>query len=391
MDADRITGVAWAHRRCWGPLDADVQNSEIPVRWNRRSLFSFGEGDLGEFTDNNDLIIYDHPFVGDVCDRRLMLDLRQFLSADDISMLERNQVGLSYQSYHFNGGIWALPIDAAATMAAWRPDLMDGLDVKPPNTLDDVFELARHARELGKWVAWAAKPTDLFCTYISMMASLGFEVGHEDGPFAPRELSADVIEKMRDLRAMVHPNSARWNPIQLFDYMASNDDVIYTPYAFNYVNYSSAPDRRLVFGASPRMVSDRPARGLLGGAGIGISAKSRNPEAAFAYAMHLIDPAFQASDYVANGGQPGMRSAWMSPECDKMTNGFFSDCLQPMDAAFLRPNIPGFVSFFHEGTHRLAEMMNADADHNEYWNWLTNFYDVLRQEKKEPRVGALAP
>lgn len=387
MGADQITGVAWAHRRCWGPLDADVGQSKFDIRWNRRSLFSFGEGDLGEFVDENDLIIYDHPFVGDICDRGLMLDLRQFLSADDIDVFERNQVGASYKSYHFDGGIWGLPIDSAATMAAWRPDLLTEIGRTPPKTLDEVFELARRAREQDKWVAWAAKPTDLFCTYISMMASLGVEVGHGAGPFAPHDISAEVIDKMKTLRALVHPHSTRWNPIQLFDHMSSNDDVVYTPYAFNYVNYASSDARRLTFGASPKMAADQPARGLLGGAGIGISARSRNPELAFAYAMRLLDPAFQASDYVANGGQPGMRSAWTSPECDSMTNGFFSDCIEAMDDAFLRPIIPGFVCFFHEGTHRLAEVIDSDASHDAFWKWLTNFYDILRQEKKSRKLA----
>lgn len=387
MDAEQITGVAWAHRRCWGPLDADADESKFHIRWNRRSLYSFGEGDLGEFADANDLIIYDHPFVGDVCDRGLMLDLRQFLGADDIEMLERNQVGASYKSYHFDDGIWALPIDSAATTAAWRPNLLREIGCELPKTIDDVFDLARRAKEQGKWVAWAAKPTDLFCSYISMVASMGMAVGHEEGPFTPRELSAEVVEKMKMLRGLVHPKSLQWNPIQLFDHMSSNDDVVYSPYAFNYVNYSTANERGLAFGSSPRMVSDQPARGLLGGAGIGISAKSRNPEAAFAYAMRLIDPAFQASDYVANGGQPGMRSAWVSPECDEMANGFFSNCLQAMDDAFLRPTIPGFVSFFHEGTHRLSDMMNDNTSHDEFWNWLTNFYDVLRAEKRSRKVA----
>src|SRR5665647_2530255 len=62
-----ITGIAWDHRRCWGPLEASIgpylaeQGQE--VRWDRRSLYSFGEGDLGNFAERYDLVIYDLSLI----------------------------------------------------------------------------------------------------------------------------------------------------------------------------------------------------------------------------------------------------------------------------------------------------------------------------------------
>lgn len=386
MSVTKLAGVAWAHRRCWGPLEHTAETpgfaDGIEVRWKRRTLFSFGEGDLEDFTATNDLIIFDHPFTGDVASRGLMMDLGRFLTAEDIKMLESNQLGASYRSYSHKGGVYALPIDAAATTAAWRPDLMKKLDAKPPRHIRDVYELSSRARENNQWVAWAAKPTDLFCTYIAMLASLGVNVGHEDGPFCPQEQSAHVIQEMKRLRDVIYPGSFEWNPINLFDFMTSSDQVVYAPFAFNYVNYCTLPSRSLRFGASPRMLDHYPARGILGGAGIGVSASSQNPRAAFQYAMKLINPSYQASTYVAHGGQPGMRSAWISEDCDEMTNGFFSGCLEAMENAFLRPNIPGFITFFHEGTHKLASVVIHDSCHDEFWCWLTKFYDSLREGVK---------
>lgn len=382
MAKNTLVGVAWDHRRCWGPLEADAEawasNRGVSVRWNRRSLFSFGEGDLGEFVDAHDIIVFDHPFTGDVSRRNLLLDLRQFLSADDIKMLENNQVGASYLSYHYEGGIFGLPIDTAAITSAWRPDLMAESGYDTPGTLEEVYSLAKRARDNDRWIAWAAKPTDLFCTYMAMLAGMGVNVGQEKGPFSPREVSGHVIELMKKLRDLVHPDSFNWNPIRLFDHMVANDDIVYAPFAFNYINYSSLPERRLAFGSSPRISCDLPARGLLGGAGIGISTRCQNPEAAFRYAIHLVDPDFQASDYITHGGQPGIRTAWVSEQCDQMTNGFFSGCLQAMDNAFLRPTLPGFVSLFHEGTGRLAAVVMENASHPEFWDWLTKSYDSLR-------------
>ncbi len=390
MSKFTLNGVAWAHQRCWGPLEDLATMSRCgngkEIQWSRRSLFSFGEGDLDEFAGTNDLIIFDHPFTGDVARKDLMLDLRQFLSNAEIQMLEQNQVGAAYRSYHFEGGIFALPIDCAATTAAWRPDLMEGLSAEVPGSIDGVYKLAELAQKNDKWVAWAAKPTDLFCSYIAMLASLDVNVGHEKGPFAPKNTSSHVVDEMKKLRDIVHPNSFKWNPILLFDHMVSNDDIIYVPFAFNYVNYCTKPQRHLKFGSSPRMDWNRKARGVLGGAGIGVSSKSQNPQRAFRYAMQLINPTYQSSDYVIKGGQSGMRSAWISEDCDRITNGFFSGCREALDNAFLRPTIPGFVNFFHEGTHKLTAVVTEDASHDEFWEWLTKFYDILR-ENAQTKVG----
>ncbi|MCJ8323392.1 MAG: extracellular solute-binding protein [Rhizobiales bacterium] len=390
-----IYGVAWSHRRCWGPLDATAASYSAKtgeqVHWNRRSLFSFGEDNLNGFVDTNDLIIFDHPFTGDIAQQGILLDLKQFLSADEIQMLEQNKVGASYESYKFDNGIWGLPIDAAATTAAWRPDLMAAASLEIPQTLEDVKRLAIEARTLNKWVGWAAKPTDLFCTYLSMLASLGAPAGQNDEAFVSREMNNFVIDQMRSLIPLVHPKSAEWNPIQILNHMAHNDDILYVPYTFNYVNYSTDDEGSIRFGSSPQMQKDLPARGLLGGAGIGVSAKSQNPRAAFEYAMSLVNPDFQASEYVIHGGQPGMRSAWTSTECDKITNDFFSNCLQAMDDAYLRPTLPGFVNFFHEGTLRLSEVVNDGASSTEFWSWLIRYYEILQRGAEEQAYAIQKP
>jgi multiple sugar transport system substrate-binding protein len=215
-----------------------------------------------------------------------------------------------------------------------------------------------------------------------MIASQGYDAGREAGPFVPADLSEETVARIKELRRVIHPKSFEWNPIQLFDHMTTHDDVVYTPYAFNYVNYACLEARPLNFGSPPRLSQKIRPRGLLGGAGIGISSRSKNPEAAFRYAMRLVDPAFQASDYVANGGQPGMRSAWVSPDCDRMTNGFFSSCLQAMDDAYLRPNLPGFVGFFHEATLRFAAVIAEDDTHADYWAWQTETYEKMRADRK---------
>jgi multiple sugar transport system substrate-binding protein len=165
--------------------------------------------------------------------------------------------------------------------------------------------------------------------------------------------------------------------------MAANDDVAYVPYLFNYVNYSAGkPARPVTFGAPPTVVRDRPARTLLGGAGIGISAKSANPKAAFDYAMYLCSPAYQSGDYVTHGGQPGSRTAWQSDACNAVTGNFFRNTLPVMDQAYLRPTHPGFVPFFHEATLKLAAVVYEDASTKAFADWLNIAFDRIRPREK---------
>lgn len=60
----RLRGLAWDHRRCWGPLDASVEpycatHPGLEIEWDRRSLYEFGEGSLGSILPPYDLIVFD--------------------------------------------------------------------------------------------------------------------------------------------------------------------------------------------------------------------------------------------------------------------------------------------------------------------------------------------
>lgn len=378
-----ITGIAWDHRRCWGPLDASIapyrELTNEEIRWDRRSLYSFGEGDLGSYAETYDLIIYDHPFVGDVSREGWMLDLRTLLSAEQIAHFDRDQVGASWRSYAYNGGIWGLPVDTAAQTAAWRQDLLDRHDLNVPTTLDEVIAMAERAASNNVFVGWPAVPTDLMCTLVSIAASMGHNPGHTPGDFIAPADAAQVVGRLKALAALVHPKSRDWNPIRCLDHMIANDDVAYVPYLFNYVNYASASPR-IRFGAAPAAGAGQVPHTLLGGAGIGISAKAKDPKAAFEYAMWLCSPAYQSGDYIKFGGQPGSRAAWTSAVGNALTDNFFTDTLPVMDRAYLRPTHPGFVPFFHDATLKLTEVVFADAPLRPFVDWLNARYDRLRSD-----------
>ena len=347
----KLRGLAWDHRRCWGPLDASVARYRavhpgLEIQWDRRSLYEFGEGALDPVLAAYDLVVFDHPFIGDIARGRLMVPFDDYLSDRELSSFEQDSVGSSWQSYARDDRQWALPIDAACQVASYRPDLMATYGAVP-GTFDEVFELGRRVRKDGKWLGLPMVPTDAMCLLLTLTNP------QEDSEefFAPDEFEF-AIEQLRQLVELSHPDSFRWNPIRCYDHMIANDDVVYVPFAFGYVNYASKPGvPHLLFANVP---TPRSAGALLGGAGIGVSAQSKHRQEAIDYALFLCSPDYQRGDYVTAGGQPGSLSAWQDEAVNGSSRDFFKSTLRTIQSSYLRPTHPGFIAFFRECAPRVA-------------------------------------
>ena len=167
-----LKGLAWDHRRCWGPLDASIPawraaHPGVEIRWDRRSLYEFGEGRLDEAVKTHDLVVFDHPFVGEIARDGLLVPLDPYLDAETTRAFAADSVGKSWQSYQADGRQWALPIDAAAQVAAYRPDLMAAFADAPPRTHDEVVALGRKVAASGKRLGLPLVPTDAMCLIIT--------------------------------------------------------------------------------------------------------------------------------------------------------------------------------------------------------------------------------
>ncbi|MET3582441.1 multiple sugar transport system substrate-binding protein [Mesorhizobium robiniae] len=380
----RLRGLAWDHRRCWGPLDASAEtycatNPGLEIEWDRRSLYEFGEGALGPVLGTYDLVVFDHPFIGDIADGELMVPFDGYLSAEQRRFFEQDSVGASWQSYARNGRQWALPIDAACQVASYRPDLLERY-AAVPTTHEEVLELGRRARKDGKWLGLPFVPTDAMC----LLLTLGHpqENGEE---FIAREKVEQAIAQLRQLAELSHPNSSKWNPIRCYDHMIAHDDVVYVPFAFGYVNYASKADRPyLRFADVP---TPRSAGALLGGAGIGVSAQSKHKQAAIDYALFLCSPGYQRGDYVKSGGQPGSLAAWKDAEVNDLSGNFFSSTLATIEASYLRPTHPGFIAFFRECAPYAAAAIAGDMPATELADRLNRLYRETRQGQPERSVA----
>jgi multiple sugar transport system substrate-binding protein len=343
-------------------------NPGIRIEWDRRSLYEFGEGALADVLSSYDLVIFDHPFIGDIAAADLMVPFDRYLGKEQLGAFAADSVGKSWASYSKAGRQWALPIDAACQVASYRPDLLAHYGA-PPENHADLVALARKLRQDGKWIGLPSVPTDAMCLLLTFCAQ---KTGNALYGFTDRSVVESAIADLRELAALSHPFSRQWNPIRCYDHMIANDDVAYVPYAFGYVNYASATEgKHLRFADIP---ADNCAGALLGGAGIGVSAQSPNRDAAIAYAIHLSSAEYQRSFYVDAGGQPGSLSAWQDKRVNAETRNFFKDTLKTIQGSYLRPTDPGFIAFHREAAPNVAKAIYGEMAPDALYSLLQKLY-----------------
>ncbi|WP_434362509.1 extracellular solute-binding protein [Parasalinivibrio latis] len=376
----RLKGLAWDHKRCWGPLESSIPvfrelHPNVDIEWDRQHLSSFGEGDLQSVLERYDLLIIDHPFIGEAAKHTYFHDLNKLLPASLIDAHQTHSVGASYRSYLYDDALYALPIDAASQVAAFRQDVFDAESFSVPTRLDELLILGGKAKRKGLYLGFPAIPLDIMCSFLSVTAAMGspLKTGED---FIPYPAYTRAVSVLQTLLEYAHPDSHDWNPIRCYEHMVAHDDVPYNPLGFGYLNYSSrhltAP---LQFGDIVAFNNRLPAQGgLLGGAGIAISRHSKNSDAAANYLSFLCQPDFQSKEYIFSGGQPGYGGAWQNPDADLQYSNFFAETLPATTHAYLRPRFPGFMDFFRFATTDIAKAVRKEKDEKAVWKKLSDAY-----------------
>jgi multiple sugar transport system substrate-binding protein len=148
---------------------------------------------------------------------------------------------------------------------------------------------------------------------------------------------------MIELSQSVPSFCATSNPIDIAELLAEGSDYAVGVCMFGYSNYSRKNFRKNLLKYYQVPSFDGRARGsILGGAGIGISSASKNPELAARVAMALCSEEIQSGDYLIGGGQPGDISAWKNSRANTLTADFFAYTLSTLEGAWVRPRILGW-------------------------------------------------
>lgn len=386
--SNTLRGITWKHDRGLAPLLATAkhfceEHSDLTIEWEARSLQEFGEGTVRALADNYDLVIIDHPYMGQVAQEGCFLPLDEHFTPVQLRELERDSVGASYRSYNFEGHQWALPVDAAAQVAGYRADLLEVNGFKVPQTWEEVLDLAKFRRG---FVSPALSPLDSLMCFFTLCANLGKPpFTSTDKPFS-NEIGERALERLRALAENSFEGALSANPVEIWERMSSSNDIAYCPLAFGYSNYARNGYRSKLVSFAPIPSSGRgPIGATLGGAGVSISASCRLLDRALEYVGWVTGKECQRTLYVESGGQPASKAAWLDAHANELANGYFAATFPVLENAWLRPRFSGFECFQVKALTLVSQFLKADLSCRETLNQLDELYRTALGNNKQTR------
>lgn len=338
-----LRGMTWAHARGFDPMVATSDayakaHPGVTITWEKRSLQAFADRPISEMAETYDLMVIDHPHVGEVAKQGNLLAL-DGLRDGEMADLARGSVGLSHPSYEFAGRQWALAIDAATPVACLRPDRLD----RAPRLWAEVLDLARKGQ-----VGFALIPINALMSFFGMARNLDYAVAEAPEALMARDHAAHVLDLLREVMALMDRRCLGLDPIGIYEWMGRQaDGPAYSPFGYGYTNYSRQGfcAYPLAFHDAPGIAAPTPRGTVLGGTGIAVSAFTRHPEVAVDYAFWIAGAMCQKGLYTASGGQPGHAAAWEDAACNVLTGNFFRNTRATLESAWLRPRYDGYMGF----------------------------------------------
>ena len=354
MNSIMLKGMTWSHPRGYDPMIACSaiwkEKTGVEIIWDKRSLQDFESYPVEDLARAYDLIVIDHPHVGQITGEGCLAPLDVVGREAERAAFAAGSVGKSYSSYEWQGRQWAFPIDAATQVQAWRPDLLPAA----PATWGEVLDLARQGRVLLPLRA----PHSLM-TFFTLAGNLGTPCASDgSGDLIERQAGRVVFELIREMAALVDPVCLDMDPIAVSERMAAADSrIVCAPLIYGYVNYAVPGFRpkRLGFADIAAAGSIGPVGSALGGTGIAVSAFSAVKDEAIDFAYWIASGDTQRGPYAAAGGQPGHAAAWQDGAVNAATGDFYRATWRTLEGAWLRPRHDGYMGFQQTASDRINE------------------------------------
>lgn len=375
MENITLRGISWDHTRGFLPMVASAQrfhelHPHVDIVWEKRSLQAFADQPIQLLAERFDFIVIDHPFVGYAAAHPVLVPLEQHLDAAYLADQAAHSVGASAPSYWYGDHLWALAIDAATPVSAWRPDRLP----TPPQTWDELMALARQGR-----VAVPAIPIDSLMNIYMLCIALGETPFTTTTHMVSDAVGVQAMQHLAELVHACHPDCLTRNPIRTYEALVRGD-ADYCPFAYGYSNYARPhyAAQQLRFGNLVTWRDGQRLRSTLGGTGLAISQRCQHLDVAVAYAQYVASPACQTHLYVTSGGQPGHRAAWQAASSNQQCGNFFHDTLHTLDDAFLRPRYNGYLHFQDEAGPVVHEFLRNGGEPRIYLDRINTLYRASR-------------
>jgi multiple sugar transport system substrate-binding protein len=358
---------------------------DVRIVWATRSLQDFADFPVQRLAETYDLLVIDHPFVGFAAADGCLLPLDEHIDAAVLADQAAHSVGPSHRSYLYGGHQWALATDAAGHVAAYRPDLLAEIGGLP-RTWDDVLAVAEARRNQERArVGIPLIPVDALMSFCSICAAADELPYAQSDRVVSRAIGRKALDILESLQRASHPESLSRNPPRMLDLMSTTDEIAYIPLLFGYSNYARPGFRPSLvrFTGVPTLDGGASRGGILGGAGVAISAGTKHPAAAAAYAAYVASADVQRGIYFTAGGQPGHRAAWDDEAVNAASSDFFRDTLAALDRAYLRPRYLGFMEVQERSGELIHNWLAAGGSADVLLDQLDDLYRKSAPAAKE--------
>lgn len=363
MTRSSIRGLTWDHPRGFAALDAASklpEASNLDLQWSKQPLEGFESHAITELCEQYDLVVLDHPHVGEAVEAGCLWPLDELFAAEELRGWARQAAGPSYASYAWRDRQWALPLDAATQVAVARTDL---IDAALPLTWTDVLNLS----DRGGVCLSVAGPHALL-SFCSMMAAYGAppQVDPAQPVFVDASTALHVLDTMATLFGRMHQEARALNPIRMLELMSRNGDIRFCPLIYGYVNYATAGSERaaLTFLDAPAIAEGKRHGSTLGGTGIALSRRSKPSAALLDHLRYLMSEAVQTLFIPSHQGQPSNRQAWTDVGVNEASGNFYRNTLATLEDAYVRPRYAGYIDFQGSASHAIRSALTNGTSHH---------------------------
>jgi multiple sugar transport system substrate-binding protein len=373
VTSNPLKGLTWSHVRGYGPLEAMVRDRIGPIRpivWDRQPLSGFESASIAELAKEYDLLMIDHPNVGAAVAANALLPFEEVLQPAELSSMLNQTIAGSFDSYFYDSLQWAVPVDAAAQVCAYRPDLLP----EPPATWREAIALSEHQA-----VAVPTSGPHALLTLLGMVAALqpGFQPGVDR--FLPAEAALVAYEWLTVLYERTPSRLRGLDPIELLDAMATSD-IACLPLVFGYAAYSRPAQGRcfVAFVDAPAAEDGWSPGSVLGGVGLAISRHCDDRESALGHVRAITSETVQVGTFPASGGQPAAVAAWFDPDVDRASGSFYSSTRRSQTTAWMRPRFPGWAQVQFDGGQLVAAALRDGTTPERVLEQLEQLYVARR-------------
>lgn len=348
MTAPDYRGLTWDHPRGYNALAAAAaQATDLSLHWNKHPLEGFESHPIADLCARYDLVVLDHPHVGEAVAADCLMPVEALFAADDIAGWQAAVAGPSLASYRYAGQHWALPLDAATQVMAYRRGTVE----VPPVAWGELPAFAsRNA------VALSLAGPHAILSFQSICGAYGAARSGE--MFMDRAIGREAYALMLALTRDVTVRAQALNPIAMLGAIERGEGIDLCPLIYGYVNYAT---RGVGFSNAPHGPGGRIGS-TLGGTGIGVSKRCAVTPALLDHLRWLMSAPVQRGFIPQHDGQPALRTAWQDPSVNADTGNFFAATLASVEQALLRPRHDGAIAFQTGASARLrAALLTGEA------------------------------